>query len=67
MLVQKTANETTHHETTGEKIADAARGDDAPMDAKHPTVPFALVLGAYPIILVLALLAILAFIWFSRS
>ena len=50
-------------ESTGEKIAKSARGDDAPMDEHKPTVPFALVLGSYPIILVIALLCLLAFYW----
>ena len=54
-------------ESTGEKIAKSARGDDKPMDEHQPSVPFALVWGSYPIILVIALLCMLAFFWMMRS
>lgn len=53
-------------ETAGDKLAKSARGEDEPLDAHKPSVPFALVWGAYPIILVLALLGILAAIWLLR-
>ncbi len=54
-------------ENASEKLAKSARGEDKPIDAKRPTAPFALVLGAYPIALVVALLALLAFFWFMRG
>lgn len=55
------------NETAGDKIAKSARGEDEPINADSPSVPFALVWGAYPIILILALLAILAVFWVMRS
>ena len=54
------------HDSASDKIAKSARGEDEPMDAHKPSVPFALVWGSYPIILVVALLAILAFFWMMR-
>lgn len=53
-------------EPASDKIDKAAKGEDEPFNADHPTVPFALVLGSYPIILVVALLTILAAFWFLR-
>lgn len=54
-------------EDATDKLGKSARGEDKPLDAKRPSVPFALVLGSYPIVLVLALLFILAMIWFYRT
>lgn len=54
-------------ETATDKITKSARGEDKPLDAKQPTIPFALVWGAYPILLIIALLAILAVFWLMRS
>lgn len=50
---------------TSEKLAESARGEDKPIDEKKPTVPFAMV-AAYPIILVVALLALLAYFFLFR-
>lgn len=46
--------------STTEKIAESARGHDRPIDAKRPSIPYVLV-AAYPIMLVVALLAIMAY------
>lgn len=50
---------------TSEKIADAARGEDKPIDEKRPAIPYVF-MTAYPIILIVALLGILAYILISR-
>jgi hypothetical protein len=54
-------------EPTSDKIARSARGEDKPMDARRPSIPFALVWGSYPIILIVALLVILAVFWMTRG
>ncbi len=55
------------HDTTSDKIAKSARGEDKPMDERRPSIPFALVWGAYPIILIVALLGLLAVFWMVRT
>ena len=49
--------------TTTEKFAESVRGEDRPIDVKRPSIPYVLV-AAYPIILVAALLGILAYTLF---
>lgn len=55
------------NDTTSDKIAKSARGEDQPISARRPSVPFALVWGAYPILLIVVLLTILAAFWMFRS
>ncbi|MGN6135342.1 MAG: hypothetical protein ACTHOU_12640 [Aureliella sp.] len=50
---------------TTQKLVESARGEDRPIDAKRPGVPYVLV-AAYPIMLVVALLAILAYFLFMN-
>lgn len=54
-------------EPVTDKVVKSARGEDKPIDAKRPGVPFSLVLGAYPIALVVALLIGLLVMWFARG
>ncbi len=54
-------------ESASDKISKSARGEDKPMDARKPSVPFALVWGAYPILLIVTLLVLLAVFWAMRS
>ena len=49
-----------------EKIAESARGEDRPVDEKRPTIPYVFV-ALYPFVLVVALLALLAYFYFVRS
>ena len=53
-------------EKMADKVATPTRADDKPIDEKRPTVPYALV-AAYPIILILALFAALAYFFFLRG
>ncbi len=54
-------------EPARDPITKSARGEDKPMDAKRPTIPFALVLGSYPILLIIALLVMLAIFYVTRG
>lgn len=49
-------------ERTSEKIAKSAKGEDRPINEKHPETP-AMLVGAYPIALVVVLLLIV--MWLS--
>lgn len=51
--------------TLGEQIGESIRSEDEPLEDKKPSAPLALVMGSYPIILTLLLLALAAyFFWF---
>ncbi len=48
-----------------ETVGDSVTGHDRPMEQKHPTAPFALVFGVYPIVLAVAVLLMLLFYWMA--
>ncbi len=54
-------------EPSSERLVRAAKGEDKPLDEKQPNATFALVLGSYPIILVVMLLFLLLFALIARS
>ncbi len=54
--------------TVGEQIGESMRSEDEPLEDKKPSAPLALVMGSYPIILIVLLLAIAAyFFWFRGA
>jgi len=57
-----------HHKTLGEQIGESMRSEDEPLEDNKPSAPLALVMGSYPIILTLLLLALAAyFFWFRGA
>ena len=54
------------NDTVSEKVNEAVQGTDEPISAKRPATPFSLVLGAYPIALVVILLILLVIYSFFR-
>lgn len=65
----RTEHEPPHHEhTLGEQIGESIRSEDEPMENKRPAAPFAMVMGTYPIILIVLVLLISAyFFWFRTA
>ncbi|XZE46234.1 hypothetical protein SH467x_001507 [Pirellulaceae bacterium SH467] len=53
-----------HESTLSEKISDSIQGKDEPMETNHPLAPAALVFLTYPMILMVATLAIVGTLWF---
>lgn len=49
-----------------ETVVEGVEGIDQPMEDEHPSVPAVLALGVYPIILVVALVGALLFIFLFR-
>ncbi len=50
-----------------DKLQDAATGDDTPMGKEHPAAPAAFVMMAYPLLLIVGILAAFALFAFSGS
>lgn len=48
-----------------EKLPDAATGEDKPIGRKHPSAPAAIVMMAYPALLIVGLLAVFALLAFT--
>jgi len=53
-------------QTVGEKIGESIRSEDRPIEKTQPQAPLALVMGSYPIILIILLMGMAAFFVFSR-
>ena len=58
-------NRPEEEKTVSEQIGESIRSEDEPLENEKPSAPLALVMGSYPIILTVLLLAIAAyFFWF---
>ncbi len=54
-------------QTLSEQIGESMRSEDEPLGETKPSAPFALVMGSYPIILILLLLSIAAYFFWFRA
>jgi len=54
--------------TVDQVVTDGIEGTDEPLGEYHPSAPFAIIFGAYPIFLIVMLgLALAAIAWWSRG
>ena len=67
---QQTSDKPTSepHRSVDQVIVDGIEGHDEPIGEHHPSAPFAIIFGAYPLFLILALVLALASIaWWART
>ncbi len=73
--LHKPAEQQTAEMPTGEPrptveqvVTDGIEGTDEPIGEHHPSAPFAIIFGAYPLALIVVLgLALAAIAWWSRT
>ncbi len=54
--------------TVDQVVTDGIEGNDEPIGEHHPSAPFAIIFGAYPLMLILILgLALAAIAWWSKN